>query len=150
MKVRSRVKLLGTVGEAYWALLRARIRIMGQDGNRVLADLSDGRGQNMSLAAATARDAAVVARAIRIAGKVTPWRPTCLVQALAAAQMLRRRHVPAQLFVGVLRTRIPGESSSGGVRMEAHAWVRAGEMIVSGALPDMPPVLAVYMLVADG
>jgi hypothetical protein len=51
---------------------------------------------------------------------------TCLVQALAAAAMLRRRGLACRLRLGV-RTR--GE---GGARIEAHAWVECDGRVAIG------------------
>lgn len=51
---------------------------------------------------------------------------TCLVQALAAAAMLRRRGLDCRLQLGV-RTR--GE---GGARIEAHAWVECDGRVAIG------------------
>ena len=52
---------------------------------------------------------------------------TCLVQALAAGVMLRRRGLACQLRLGV-RTREAG----GGARLEAHAWVECDGRIAIG------------------
>jgi len=60
--------------------------------------------------------------AIQAAAHTLPWRPACFPQALAAVSMLRRRGVGSTLYLGV----DPHQS------MEAHAWVRAGSIIVSG------------------
>ena len=52
-----------------------------------------------------------------------PWRSTCLVQALAARSMLRRRHVATVLHLGVARD----EGC-----LEAHAWLEADGGYVCG------------------
>jgi len=59
----------------------------------------------------------------RTAGR-TPWRSTCLAQALAAAAMLRRRHIPATLYLGARRDQAEG--------LAAHAWLRVGPTIITG------------------
>ncbi len=54
-----------------------------------------------------------------------PLQGTCLPQAIAAAVMLRRRKLPAGLHFGV-------RLSSQPATIEAHAWVRAGSVDVTG------------------
>jgi hypothetical protein len=53
-----------------------------------------------------------------------PKAPKCLVQAVAAQWMLRRRGIAGTLYLGVARN--PARSLS------AHAWVRCGEFFVTG------------------
>lgn len=60
--------------------------------------------------------------AVRAAARRLPWHPVCLPQALTAQWMLRRRGVPSTLYLGV----------DPGSRYDAHAWVRAGRLIVTG------------------
>ena len=48
----------------------------------------------------------------------------CLPQAMAAKWMLRRRHLASTLYLGVAR---PDE-----VKFTAHAWLRAGDKILTG------------------
>jgi hypothetical protein len=54
-----------------------------------------------------------------------PWRATCLTKAMAAKLMLRRRGVPSTLYFGVRQ--------QDGHGIAAHAWLRAGDTIVTGA-----------------
>jgi Transglutaminase-like superfamily len=74
-----------------------------------------------------AQEAARVGWALRVAATRTPWQSTCLAQALAATSMLRHRGIPATLFLGVAKD----PSSPPG--MAAHAWVRCGDSIITGA-----------------
>lgn len=48
----------------------------------------------------------------------------CLPQAMAAKWMLRRRHLASTLYLGVAR---PDEA-----KFTAHAWLRAGDKILTG------------------
>lgn len=50
------------------------------------------------------------------------WNPVCLPQAVAAQWMLRRRGIASTLYLGV-------NPAAG---LDAHAWVRAGTVIVTG------------------
>ncbi len=56
---------------------------------------------------------------------------TCLVQALAADAILRRRGLTSELRIGV---RVRGNSD---VPFEAHAWVECGGAVVTGAIEDL-------------
>jgi hypothetical protein len=71
--------------------------------------------------------AARVGWAVRAAAARTPWRSACLVQALAALWLLERRGLPATLYLGVAK----GPQGPGG--LSAHAWLRCGGAIVTGA-----------------
>jgi len=53
------------------------------------------------------------------------WRSTCLVQAVAAQLMLRRRSIPGTLYLGAVK--------DGDNTLLAHAWVRCGREILTGA-----------------
>lgn len=74
-----------------------------------------------------ATEAALVSRVAyaipRVAARV-PWRADCLVQALAARRWLGRYGVETRLTLGVPRNK-PTD-------FEAHAWLTAGNHIVTG------------------
>jgi hypothetical protein len=65
-----------------------------------------------------------VAWAVQSAAKHVPLGFVCLPQAMAAKWMLRRRHLASTLYLGVAR---PDE-----VKFTAHAWLRAGDKILTG------------------
>jgi len=66
-----------------------------------------------------------VARALRVMGRSLPWESTCLVKAAAGKRMLSRRSIPATLYLGVAR--------DGVNKVAAHAWLRSGDVILTGA-----------------
>lgn len=59
----------------------------------------------------------------RIADK-TPWDSKCLVRALAARRILKKRGVHTTLYLGV--------GMEDGKKMIAHAWLRCGSFYVTG------------------
>jgi hypothetical protein len=66
-----------------------------------------------------------------------PWENTCLVQAIAAMIMLRRRRQPSTLYLGV---------SIDHTEFEAHAWLRSGDVVVTGGEEkDKYKVMSSYM-----
>lgn len=82
-----------------------------------------------------------VARAIRAAARRTPWESKCLAQALACAWMLRRRGIQGTMYLGLHRA--PGDDRS----MLAHAWLRTGNTILTGAAGHQQyTVVARFML----
>lgn len=66
-----------------------------------------------------------VGQAVRTMSRHTPWPSTCLVQAIAAKAMLRRRQLSSTLYLGLART--PDQ------HLEAHAWLQYGPVILTGA-----------------
>jgi hypothetical protein len=70
--------------------------------------------------------AAEIGWALRAAAAHTPWESTCLIQALAGAALLRLRRIPSTLSLGVSRE--PADR-----QLIAHAWLRCGDEILTGA-----------------
>ena len=61
--------------------------------------------------------------AIHTAANHLPWQAVCLPQAIVAKLMLRRRGFASTLYLG---------ASHDGAGFKAHAWIRAGDVIVTG------------------
>jgi len=74
------------------------------------------------------RQAEAIGWAVRAASRYTPWNSTCLVQVLAAQQMLREKAIPGAFYIGAA----PGDRDSGAVDLEAHAWLKCGEQFITG------------------
>ncbi|MCG2784735.1 MAG: lasso peptide biosynthesis B2 protein [Anaerolineae bacterium] len=77
------------------------------------------------LAPSEAQTAIRVARAIRRTQPFTPWDSNCLAQALTARHMLARRGMPSTTYLGAT---IEGQKG-----IIAHAWLRCGPWILTGA-----------------
>ncbi len=54
-----------------------------------------------------------------------PWECKCLAQAIAGKKMLQRRGIGSTLYLGV--------ATEGEKALTAHAWLRSGSMILTGA-----------------
>ena len=65
-----------------------------------------------------------ISRYIRRIGERLPWKCTCLVNAIAAKIMLRRRKIPSTIFFGMAK-----DSDD---KIAAHAWVKCGDIYVTG------------------
>ena len=82
------------------------------------------RESPFDMAEAQSKLAASVSWGVRTVARHVPFGFVCLPQAMAAKWMLRRRRLPSTLYLGV---RV-GES----IKMTAHAWLRAGDKILTG------------------
>ncbi|MBB5886451.1 lasso peptide biosynthesis B2 protein [Xanthomonas sp. LMG 8992] len=71
------------------------------------------------------RRAIQIGRTLRLAARHTPWQSNCLAQALSARCLLGLFRVPHMLCFGVAR-------SSQTASLQAHAWVVAGPVRVTG------------------
>lgn len=80
-----------------------------------------------------------VGRSVRASAAITPWQSVCLPQAIAASLLLKACRIPHVSHFGLA----PGETSPEAAPMQAHAWLIAGERIITGA-----PVLPEYTVVA--
>jgi hypothetical protein len=65
--------------------------------------------------------------ALSAAAARTPWKSTCLAQALAGSCMLRLRGIPATVALGVAKS----EAAPDGIT--AHAWLSSGGVVITGA-----------------
>ncbi len=65
-----------------------------------------------------------VSWAVRTASRNLPWQCKCLVQAMAAKWMLKRRGAHTTLYLGLAK--------DGKHNLCAHAWLRSGDAILTG------------------
>lgn len=103
---------------------------------RLLGRVEAGVDRSIVVLGTEEREAALrVRRAVLRVAERLPWQSSCLVRALAARMMLRRRHLPSLLQFGV------GHAQT---KLSAHAWVRCGEIDVVGAetAADFAPIAA--------
>ena len=62
---------------------------------------------------------------VQTASRHMPWECKCLTQAIACKSMLKRRGLRTTLYLGVAK----GDEEN----LKAHAWLRTGDLIVTGA-----------------
>ena len=72
------------------------------------------------------RRALQIGRVVRLAAAYTPWESNCFPQAVTARFLLRWYGVPYALYFGLAR------ASDCSDAMQAHAWVAAGRISVTG------------------
>lgn len=63
--------------------------------------------------------------AVTTMSRYVPWDSACLAQAIAGKWMLRARHLRSTLYLGV--------AYDENKKMLAHAWLRCGDVFVTGA-----------------
>ncbi|MDQ3517885.1 MAG: lasso peptide biosynthesis B2 protein [Gemmatimonadota bacterium] len=128
--IKQLVQFIRLPGPERWDLLEAvalctlasvllRVLRFRQLAPRLGRLMAESPGQHDS---AALKQAARVHRAIATAARHLPWKPVCLPQAVTAQWMLRRRGIPSTLYLGTDPAR----------GYDAHAWVRAGSVIVTG------------------
>jgi hypothetical protein len=66
-----------------------------------------------------------ISNAIHIMSRHTFWESSCMVKAIASMKMLNRRHIESTIYFGT------GKDKNG--TMIAHAWVRSGDVFITGA-----------------
>lgn len=70
------------------------------------------------------RKAKHISWAVQTMSRYTPWKSNCLAQAIAAKFMLQRRQIKSTLYLGLARANVND--------LEAHAWLRCGQVILTG------------------
>lgn len=69
------------------------------------------------------RYARTIAEYVNRSANNTPWESKCLVRALTAQRLLKKRGIPTTMYLGV---KMEDE------KMVAHAWIRTGKLYVTG------------------
>lgn len=109
------------VGDALGALLRASRRVR-RNPMGALVRPAGGHAATEATPSDVADRVRRVDAALRRAERVLPRRPSCLVRALALAELLARAGVPGSLIrLGVRRD---------GATMDAHAWVELDGRVI--------------------
>lgn len=104
----------------------ARLAVWFVPFRRVAAHLGDEMAESPADITAEQRDMALpIGWAVRTLGRRLPRMSQCLVQSVAATWMLQRRRIPSTLYFGLAKD---GEG-----QIKAHAWVRSGAKILTGA-----------------
>ena len=88
-----------------------RIGVLGAESNQ---DILEGKHEIVEQ----------IAKAIRRTVRYTPWNVTCFAKAIAAKYLLKRQGLQSTLYLGVAK-----ENDN---KLTAHAWLRCGNIIVTG------------------
>ncbi len=117
------VRKQGLDNQAITCLAIARLAVLLLSFKRVASWLGRFNLETSSQPLQNPQQALLVAWAVAYYAKSVPWRSECLEQALAAKWMLRRKRISSTLYFGTFYN---------GYALEAHAWVRCGDLIVTG------------------
>ncbi len=77
------------------------------------------------LSAKHLQQAILIQRAIKSAVRYTPWKSTCLNQAMVASFWCRYYKIPYVFFIGLNKNSKPSQK-------DAHAWLMAGPIAITG------------------
>ena len=114
------------LAEAGGCLVAARLAVWFVSFRRLATGLGDKMAESPAEDTEAQRDrAALIGWAVEALGRRLPWMSQCLVQAVAATWMLQRRRIPSTLYFGLAK-------DTGG-ELQAHAWVRSGTQVLTGA-----------------
>ena len=111
-------------------LLAARIRLSAVAAEKILGDLRaplSGPPRQPKGPLANS-DVERLSWAIAVAAQHVPWRSDCLIKTIAADSWLRRHHLQPDFYLGVAK-------DEQGV-FAAHAWLRYGDLTVTGGRYD--------------
>jgi len=115
------------LAEAAICLAAARAMVLTIPFRRLSSRLGTA-GRETSAAAppeATTDTLRKVRWALQATSRRLPWRCACLEQGIAGKAMLRRRGIASTLYLGVAR--------EADARATAHAWLRSGPLVITGA-----------------
>lgn len=113
--------------EAFAALAWAKLLVHSLPFRRLATRLGRAQTETPETITRSQRAIAVeISWAVQAVARHIPLGFVCLPQAIAAKGMLRRRGLPSTLYLGVTPGRARPEA------ITAHAWLRAGNKIVTG------------------
>lgn len=111
--------------EAMFALIGARLVLTCLPFRSIVARLGTVGLESAFLVSSQQNETArKIGWSIQAVGRRVPWARQCLAQALAGHWMIRRRNIPATLYLGV--------SKDSAKPFAAHAWLRCGPVWVTG------------------
>ncbi len=117
----------GRLGEAFFYLALARIALLFIPFKRLAARLGKQQHQSPATLALPIQHAQArrIGWAVTTMSRYVPWDSACLAQAVAAKWMLQKRGLTSTMYLGV--------AYDAQKKMLAHAWLRCGEVYVTGA-----------------
>ena len=127
--------------EAAFELVLARL-ITLTSAKRFTSALGQQKDQPVAANQEQQERATTIGHVVELTARAMPFRAVCLQQAIALRRMLRRRNIPATVFLGVMPGAggdIPDSPPIGGgeLPMSAHAWVKSGDRIVNGKIAGL-------------
>ena len=113
--------------EAYLTLGFYRIAILTRKFKSLVTELhQNGKSTYAEISDEKRQLALLIGDAVTMAAYHTPWESACLVQALTAQRMLRKRKIAGRIHLGVTM------NSADNDPLAAHAWLVCGDEILTG------------------
>jgi hypothetical protein len=107
------------LASAIVSVIKARLTVTFVPIRKILLPVTPRAGAMIGDASA-----ASISWAVETAGRIVPSGKNCLVRAIAGREMLARRGVSSQIRLGVAK--------SSPERLDGHAWLECGDVIVTG------------------
>lgn len=141
LKLNIKMKLL--LLEAYIYLAWARM-LKGRSFSKIAPSLGDRMKETSTdLIPEQRKKLAEISQAIHMISSYTFWESECLVKAIAAMKMLKRRKIASTLYLGTAKDK-SGE-------LIAHAWLRSGPFYITGAeVKDQFTVVSKFAKLCEG
>lgn len=102
--------------------LEKRMGVRGEESEREIAKEAVNKGREIGYV-------------VNWVCKRTPWESKCLVRALTAQRMLRKRRISSTLYLGC------GKMDG---KLVAHAWIRSGSQFLTGGNGDEYTMVAKF------
>ena len=113
--------------EALVSLFWARLLLLCLPFRKIAPRMGKAMGETEKGAVGKqARELKSVQQALRRAVPLVPGRRHCLTKALAGRMMLARRSIACTIYLGMIK------DATRNHRLSAHAWLRSGDMFVTG------------------
>ena len=113
--------------EAYFTLGFYRAAILTRSFKSLVAGLNQNEtSEEVELINEKKQLALLIGKAVTTAANHTPWQSACLVQALTAQRMLRKRNIAGKFYLGVTMNSAENDP------LAAHAWLICGDEILTG------------------
>lgn len=90
----------------------------------ILGKHMDETPQNSNLSSVQIQQVKNIRHAIEVVSKYTFWESKCMVKAITAMFMLKRRGIESTLYLGTAKEK---------GNLTAHAWLRSGDFYVTGS-----------------
>jgi hypothetical protein len=107
------------LASAIVAVVKARLAVTFVPIRKILLPLTPRAGAMIG-----DTNAASISWAVETAGRIVPSGKNCLVRAIAGREMLARRGVSSRIRLGIAKNSTE--------RLDGHAWLECGDLIVTG------------------
>ena len=120
-KLPLKIKLLSF--EVFLELTLACIQLKTHEFKELAAKLGSSKAESSQKPIEPTQEMRYLKGLIPRIAELLPWRCVCFPQAIAGQKILNKKNIPSTLYLGLQKE---------DEEMKAHAWLRAGQYIVTG------------------